>query len=718
MRQNPPLHIAAEKGHIGIVKYLIVNGAEVNAKNENETIPLHIAAEKGHTGIVEFLIENEANVSEKNKDGWTPLHIAAEKGHIGIVKYLIVNGAEVNAKNENETIPLHIAAEKGHTGIVEFLIENEANVSEKNKDGWTPLHIAAEKGHIGIVRLLVESKANIDKKNKDGRTPLHIAAEKGHIDVLEFLVENGANVNLQDRNEYAALGYFNHYPKMQRFLFMHGAIPQKELLAIAQDIQSVHDERAVARAKFITKNLVELIKADKNELKQAAENYLQLIKEVAERYKSDSLRLKLLALIKGEKKDVMKEVLDNDQPVPDDDEFIRIISKEAEKALEEKYLRKNVNGEYDLGLSSEEFQYDDTKHDAKVTIPETIGYIKLLIDKIAIPTEEKKELLATFAEQNPKSVEEKLSKIREELKSNNISRGQITNKKEFYQLLENIDDSKIGNLFKEVTGLNMEEIWKEQKYITLMKQIYVAATTYAREGYGSACGSGVWAQITSSVQEIDLSLNDKYAKYREDQKGQEKLSNAITEGNIEELVSKIANELIEYVTVSFKVKKIADELSKHIKDGLNLEKIADDLSKRSKDNLEVKKIADDLSEYIEINKGLLDLTIANINIDKPEEVTSGQVEILKKVNQGFIEHIEGVLPKYSRVLPTREEYKIIIDKFPEILSMQKFSELFDIFLKLTLINDALLTKIEKPSQVLSVQGVVYPLSSDLTQKNR
>jgi ankyrin repeat protein len=43
-----PLHLAANKGHIEVVKLLIEHGAYVNAKNNNGWAPLHEAAYNGH----------------------------------------------------------------------------------------------------------------------------------------------------------------------------------------------------------------------------------------------------------------------------------------------------------------------------------------------------------------------------------------------------------------------------------------------------------------------------------------------------------------------------------------------------------------------------------------------------------------------------------------------------------------------------------------------
>eukprot|EP00903_Cladosiphon_okamuranus_P014181 g13178.t1 len=55
---------AAGNGHIPIVKILLVKGADVNARRNDDESALHVAAINGYDGVVSILLENAAN-----KDG-------------------------------------------------------------------------------------------------------------------------------------------------------------------------------------------------------------------------------------------------------------------------------------------------------------------------------------------------------------------------------------------------------------------------------------------------------------------------------------------------------------------------------------------------------------------------------------------------------------------------------------------------------------------------
>ena len=52
--------------------------------------PLFVAALKGHVGVVRFLVESGANKDQSQRDdGATPLHAAAQKGRIDVVRFLV-----------------------------------------------------------------------------------------------------------------------------------------------------------------------------------------------------------------------------------------------------------------------------------------------------------------------------------------------------------------------------------------------------------------------------------------------------------------------------------------------------------------------------------------------------------------------------------------------------------------------------------------------------
>lgn len=72
-----PLHLAAIRGHTKIVRLLINNGSDKNAKDFDENTPLHYASEFGHFECIIYLVkEAYADALVKNKFGYGPSDIA------------------------------------------------------------------------------------------------------------------------------------------------------------------------------------------------------------------------------------------------------------------------------------------------------------------------------------------------------------------------------------------------------------------------------------------------------------------------------------------------------------------------------------------------------------------------------------------------------------------------------------------------------------------
>jgi ankyrin repeat protein len=153
MRVKPRLknsgssHVAAVLGNKDLVDLLVANKAEYNIQDaaaigdlekvkvmlkDNPDLvfsrdfggntALHWAATQGRTNIVKLLLANKADVNAKanNKSGWTPLRMAVLSGNKDIVELLLAGGADVNARNKDET-PLRFAESLNRRDIADLL---------------------------------------------------------------------------------------------------------------------------------------------------------------------------------------------------------------------------------------------------------------------------------------------------------------------------------------------------------------------------------------------------------------------------------------------------------------------------------------------------------------------------------------------------------------------------------------------------------------------
>ncbi|KAN0105623.1 Ankyrin repeat-containing domain protein [Russula decolorans] len=157
--ENPSLHAAAEEGNMDVLKSLLVQGADINPRNESHRTPLNLAAAKGNDHVVRLLIERGAEVDSCDKWGWTPLHAASRFGHLEVSRVLIDHDANVNARQKSNFTPLYLSARHGHVGIVKLLLERGADKHALSDKGETPYQASLRSRRPEIADLFREPSA-------------------------------------------------------------------------------------------------------------------------------------------------------------------------------------------------------------------------------------------------------------------------------------------------------------------------------------------------------------------------------------------------------------------------------------------------------------------------------------------------------------------------------------------------------------------------------
>src|SRR3990167_5949403 len=161
---------AASNGYLGVVKALIVAGADVNCQDIYRLSALMFAAVYGHLDVVKVLIAAGADVNCQDKNGETVLMWAVVGGHLDVVKALIAAGANVNLRMSGGVTALMMAASRGYLEIVKILIAAGADVMLQDKYGKTALDRAKpdeiivltdfERESVDQVRLFLEKEMN------------------------------------------------------------------------------------------------------------------------------------------------------------------------------------------------------------------------------------------------------------------------------------------------------------------------------------------------------------------------------------------------------------------------------------------------------------------------------------------------------------------------------------------------------------------------------
>ncbi|MBN1187418.1 MAG: ankyrin repeat domain-containing protein [Bacteroidales bacterium] len=200
----PALIIAATNNNIDIVKSLLENGADVNARfyNSNGRLfdALMVAVDNNNYEMVKLLLDHEADPNIQYFENYTALILASYRGQDEIAKILIENGADINATDFKNRSPLIWAcrknkidltndstwheSERGYENTIQLLLKNGAEVNIQCKDegfqNYTPLMFAVFYHDVELVQLLLEQGADITLKSGWDERPVDLARSRIH----------------------------------------------------------------------------------------------------------------------------------------------------------------------------------------------------------------------------------------------------------------------------------------------------------------------------------------------------------------------------------------------------------------------------------------------------------------------------------------------------------------------------------------------------------
>ena len=166
-RNMSVVHIAAERGHVGILRAAIEHGADVKAADIVHRTALHYTADISDAEAIDVLVEAGADIEARDNNSWTPLHWAADKINLEALAALLKHGAHVNAQNDNLRTPLHCSAAyaglHGAAEVVDLLLRAgaaETTVDDEGKTAEDVVAVEVLEGHrlaedVGRVRHLL-----------------------------------------------------------------------------------------------------------------------------------------------------------------------------------------------------------------------------------------------------------------------------------------------------------------------------------------------------------------------------------------------------------------------------------------------------------------------------------------------------------------------------------------------------------------------------------
>ncbi|EGG21150.1 hypothetical protein DFA_01025 [Cavenderia fasciculata] len=187
-------HMACFSGKVDLVEALIEK-VDILEKDNVGATGLHIATERGHYRLVKYLCDNvEVLVDQKDNRGLNALHYATMDGNQRIVAvlidyYLFVAEHAIDTQDFSGMSALHWAAALGRHSIAQMLIDAGANPNLLDGDGESPVFKSINTHNKEVTKLLLESNCDTFILNNHNKTPVELLAEQSISEQQEIDLE-------------------------------------------------------------------------------------------------------------------------------------------------------------------------------------------------------------------------------------------------------------------------------------------------------------------------------------------------------------------------------------------------------------------------------------------------------------------------------------------------------------------------------------------------
>ncbi|CAF3623619.1 unnamed protein product [Fusarium graminearum] len=194
-----PLQAAVARGHLELVKYLLLRGVNISQEGGQFGQSVIAAAVISNVEIMQALLEAKADAKSKDLRGWKSLHYAAKNGNTAMITLLLKYGADINAQTYDLWTAASLACRYKHKDALDLLAKNGADLNPQDTITAVPLKIAIMSGDSSLVLAVCNMLrySNIDPHEIviEGLTPLELAIGLGNIGIIDALIDDGAACN-------------------------------------------------------------------------------------------------------------------------------------------------------------------------------------------------------------------------------------------------------------------------------------------------------------------------------------------------------------------------------------------------------------------------------------------------------------------------------------------------------------------------------------------
>ncbi|KAJ5111313.1 hypothetical protein N7532_001848 [Penicillium argentinense] len=164
---------AIHEEDLGATKLLLRNGANANGNDKAPDVkPLLLSAHRGLTDFVELLLLQGADIEARDSIGMTALHWACRENQIDTARFILSRNVDVNLWGAQYVTPLICAVKGGHFQMMKVLMEHGANVNAQDDSGMSALMHAASESLEDIMHLLLANGADLHAQDCNDLTAL------------------------------------------------------------------------------------------------------------------------------------------------------------------------------------------------------------------------------------------------------------------------------------------------------------------------------------------------------------------------------------------------------------------------------------------------------------------------------------------------------------------------------------------------------------------
>jgi len=297
------LHRAADEDIIEILRFLVLEGADVALQDHDGRTIFHIATQRGSLKAMQAIVDSMKGEREEGgehrhavdddtktrianglsvQDKWgnTPLHVACAYGYQEVVTLLLREGSDPYIANFTKADMGELSDAGASDGEEESEDEQTAEEAAAAKareaavetgGGKTPYHVSTEIGHTNIFKAFVRRGLDTSHTDAGGNTVLHFAAMNNDCEIAELQLEVNPEADEVNNAGWSPLHYAAAYDALNMIVLLldKGADPNLANLAGQTPLQ-------LATRSRTKKAVMGLLKAELE--REAADKALRLVR--------------------------------------------------------------------------------------------------------------------------------------------------------------------------------------------------------------------------------------------------------------------------------------------------------------------------------------------------------------------------------------------------------------------------------------------------------